>query len=57
MLEKIIYTIRNLKLAMTNDKYRLVKGTMKGFFLLIISFKEIGRRNKERINTNITSKL
>ena len=35
------YSIKNLKIAEANEKYRPVKGTLKGFFLPTTIMKEI----------------
>ena len=36
-----VYSIKNLKIAEANEKYRPLKGTLKGFFLLTTILKEI----------------
>ena len=41
-----VYSIKNLKIAEANEKYRLVKGTFKGFFLLTTILKEINDPQK-----------
>ena len=36
-----VYSIKNLKIAAANEKYRPLKGTLKGLFLLTTILKEI----------------
>ena len=40
-----VYTIRNLKIDSANEKYKPLKGTVRGIFLLTTTLKEINDPN------------